>query len=65
MSSTLKLSTLALAAMIALPGLAQAQAPAMAAAASAKTVVAQGDLVDTLKLSGQFTMLVKDRKSVV
>ena len=59
MSSTLKLSTLALAAMIALPGLAQAQAPAMAAAASAKTVVAQGDLVDTLKLSGQFTMLVK------
>ena len=59
MSSTLKLSTLALAAMIALPGLAQAKAPAMAAVASANTVVAQGDLVDTLKLSGQFTMLVK------
>ena len=59
MSSTLKLSALAMAAMIALPGLAQAQAPAMAVAASAKPVVAQGDLVDTLKLSGQFTMLVK------
>ena len=59
MSSTLKLSVLALAAMIALPGLAQAQAPAAAAVASAKAVVAQGDLVDTLKLSGQFTMLVK------
>ncbi len=59
MSSKLKFSTLALAAVIALPGIAQAQAPAAAPTAVAKAVTAQGDLVDTLKLSGQFTILVK------
>ncbi len=50
----------ALAAVLVSPTFVQAQAPAAAPApaAMAKPVVVQGDLVDTLKLSGQFTTFV-------
>lgn len=51
------LAAAAAAALSAAPFAAQAQAPAPAAAA-AKPVSVQGDLVDTLKLSGQFTTFV-------
>jgi uncharacterized surface protein with fasciclin (FAS1) repeats len=54
MSPTRFFSAVALAAAISAPGLAvHAQAPAPAA-----QVAVQGDLVDTLKLSGQFTTFV-------
>jgi len=51
------LAAAAVAALGAAPFTASAQAPAPAAA-SAKPVAVQGDLVDTLKLSGQFTTFV-------
>lgn len=50
------LAAAAVAALSTAPFAAQAQAPAPAAAA--KPVSVQGDLVDTLKLSGQFTTFV-------
>ena len=52
MSPTRFFSAVALAALVAAPGLALAQAPAAA-------VAAQGDLVETLKLSGQFNTFVR------
>lgn len=58
MSSTrLFLAAAAVAALGVTPFTASAQTPAPAAAA-AKSVAVQGDLVDTLKLSGQFTNFV-------
>lgn len=59
MSLTRCFSAVALAAIIAAPGLALAQTPAPAEAVASRPVAAQGDLVDTLKLSGQFTTFVK------
>ncbi len=60
MSLTRLLSAAALAAVLATPALAQepAAAPATSAATMAKPVTVQGDLVDTLKLNGQFTTFV-------
>src|SRR5687768_2729639 len=53
------LAAVAVAALGAAPFAASAQAPTPAAAPSAaKPVAVQGDLVDTLKLSGQFTTFV-------
>jgi uncharacterized surface protein with fasciclin (FAS1) repeats len=68
MSLTRFFTAAAGAALIAAPAFAQDQAPAAApttpapaaaAPSEAKPVVANGDLVDTLKLSGQFTTFVK------
>ncbi|MBI1199467.1 MAG: hypothetical protein GC203_16520 [Phenylobacterium sp.] len=62
MSLTRFLTAAAVAALIATPAFAQDQAATAAsppAAAAAKPVVVNGDLVDTLKLSGQFTTFVK------
>ena len=52
------LAAAAVAAIGAAPLAAQAQEPAAASADAAKPVAVQGDLVDTLKLSGQFTTFV-------
>lgn len=61
MSPTRLFSAVALAALLATPALAQgpASTAAPAATAMAKPVAAQGDLLDTLKLNGQFTTFVK------
>lgn len=60
MSLTRFLTAAAVAALIATPAFAQDQAAVAASPpAAAKPVVANGDLVDTLKLSGQFTTFVK------
>lgn len=60
MSPTRYFPAFALAALIAAPGYAMAQAPAAPAeAAVVRPVAVQGDLVETLKLSGQFTTFVK------
>jgi len=61
MSSTrLLLAAIAVAALSAAPLAASAQTPAPApAGAPAKPVVMNGDLVDTLKLNGQFTVFTK------
>lgn len=52
------LAAVAVAALGAAPFAASAQTPAEAPAAASKPVAVQGDLVDTLKLSGQFTTFV-------
>lgn len=59
MSSTrLLLAAAAVAALSAAPFAAQAQTPTAPAAAAAGPIKVQGDLLDTLKLSGQFTTFV-------
>lgn len=60
MSPTRLLLAVSAAALMAAPGaaLAQTSAPATKVAAAARPVAVQGDLVDTLKLSGQFTTFV-------
>ena len=65
MSSTRLFAAAALATLMVTPAFAQepaaaaaAPAPAAAAPAMAKPVAVQGDLVDTLKLNGQFTTFV-------
>ena len=52
------LAAVAVAGLGAAPFAASAQTPAEAPAAASKPVAVQGDLVDTLKLSGQFTTFV-------
>lgn len=59
MSPIRLLTAAAAAALIAAPVFAHAQTSDAAPAATAKPIVASGDLVDTLKLSGQFTTFVK------
>lgn len=60
MSLTRFLTAAAVAALIATPAFAQDQAASAASPpVAAKPVVVNGDLVDTLKLSGQFTTFVK------
>jgi uncharacterized surface protein with fasciclin (FAS1) repeats len=59
MSPTRLFLAVAATALISGPCAALAQAPAAAPAAASKSVVVNGDLVDTLKLNGQFTMFTK------
>lgn len=59
MSPTRLFTAVAVAALLVSPALAQTESPpSPAPAAQVKPVAVQGDLVETLKLSGQFTTLV-------
>ena len=58
MSPTRIFSAVALVALLTTPALAQTPATAPLASMTSKPVTVQGDLVDTLKLSGQFTIFV-------